>query len=331
MARVEVTPGPLSREGLSQSDRLAAALADLLGGIESRDSRAGYERDWRGYAGWLADGGLDPLVARTYHVQTYLLGLRERGLARATRSRALSVIRSVYAALVRADLLALNPALDARVGRVDRSPKTPWLTEDDIQKVLAVPPGTGGKRDWLIVRVLVGMGWRASEVARLHSSQFTKTPDGRPAVRVAVKGGRQGVVSIPGWLWADLRASVTLGGPLFPRVPGGSAQVGRGHVWSVVKRSALAAGLDPSVVTPHSFRRSFVTIALARGVPLAEVQAAVVHANAATTMLYDKALRGLGAAPGEGLRPMSSSPGDAAGDAVGGASLGSRPSRGRQT
>ena len=49
-------------------------------------------------------------------------------------------------------------------------------------------------------------------------------------------------------------------------------------------------------VHPHSFRAAYITDALDSGLQLHEVQAAVHHADPATTLRYDRRERGAGVA-----------------------------------
>jgi site-specific recombinase XerD len=58
---------------------------------------------------------------------------------------------------------------------------------------------------------------------------------------------------------------------------------------------------DKEVATPHAIRRSFVTIARARGVALDDLQAALMHSQVSTTEAYDRALRAMRSAPGDVL------------------------------
>jgi integrase/recombinase XerD len=60
----------------------------------------------------------------------------------------------------------------------------------------------------------------------------------------------------------------------------------------VVRQVARRARITKPV-GPHTLRHAFITAALDAGVPLRDVQEAGSHANARTTMRYDRARRSL--------------------------------------
>jgi site-specific recombinase XerD len=57
-------------------------------------------------------------------------------------------------------------------------------------------------------------------------------------------------------------------------------------LWYVLKRRQRQAGLKG--ITPHGFRRAYVSGLLENGVDLLTVQELVGHANAVTTARYDR-------------------------------------------
>jgi len=51
-------------------------------------------------------------------------------------------------------------------------------------------------------------------------------------------------------------------------------------------RVTRAASLKPHLVPPHAIRRTFATVAYLEGVPLDQIQAALMHADPAITLRY---------------------------------------------
>jgi integrase len=241
--------------------------------------------------------------------------MQDAGRAKTTRSRALAVIRSTYAALVVAfsevpGVLDANPAREVRNIKVDHEPKTPWLAEDEMRRLLIRPPSTAPwveRRDWVICATLAGTGWRRAEIARLRRDALLDTPGGF-AAQVHAKGGKDAIVPLPVWLSHELaewcQANRIDAGPIFPRREGADVAVGPTTVRNAVKRSAERAGLDLTRATPHAIRRSFATITGQRGVSIEDRQAAMLHASKATTERYDKASKLPAQAPGEVLRDL---------------------------
>jgi integrase/recombinase XerD len=295
-------------------ERLAGVLAAFWTTLESAHSRRAYFEDWGRFAAHLGTLNVYPLAAKVEHVAGHMEGMRVRGLARSTRARALTVLREVYSAVYRAGLRADNPAREVKLPRVQREPNTPWLTEAQLVALLR-PCGDSWveRRDRLVLLMLLGLGLRRSSVAGTHVDHLVRWTDGRLGIRVLAKGGKEADLLLPSWLAKEIEGWIAFSGvhgPLFPRLrrvgyndmrPEMDRPIGAGKVWDVVKEGAARAGIDPRQATPHGIRRSFVTIARARGVELADLQAALMHSQITTTERYDKAVRGMTSAPGDAL------------------------------
>lgn len=286
-------------------DRVNAAFARVLADLTSPESVRAYREEWSRWCQHLAALGTGgPLAARTQDVQMYLLGQRANGKRASTRARALAVLRSIYGALAREDVLpGVNPAREAKNPKGDVGPpRTPWLGEAELTAFLAADPGVGfiPERDYLIALTLAMTGLRRAEVARIAAEDLA-APDpttGDRHLRVRVKGGKHGVVKlaapIAGAITAWCAAQGITAGPVFPRAPGRPEGVGVGTVRNAVKRQAALAGFaDDARFTPHAFRRTLATIADQRGVPKEVIQRTLLHAKVATTERYMK----LGHAP----------------------------------
>jgi integrase/recombinase XerD len=311
-ALVPFAPSPLGlpAAGRDVRDALEEALLALWNGLESPESRRGYRDDWQRWAGWLAGQQMHPLAVAPLQVQRYLADLYNRGKAKSTRARALSVIRQTYGALVVAGLLPANPAREVKNIKVASEPRTPWLADTELRQLL-VRPATSAPwvqhRDWLICATLTGTGLRRSEVARLRRDRLVPA-EGGLAARVRAKGGKDAFIALPGWLSTEIDAwcrAQAITGPIFPSHPGGTTAIGPTTVRNAVKRAAERAGIDLSRSTPHALRRSFATITGQRGVSLRDRQTAMMHSNQATTERYDKAATLPKAAPGEVLRDLA--------------------------
>jgi site-specific recombinase XerD len=159
-------------------------------------------------------------------------------------------------------------------------------------KVCAEDESPAGRRDAALFAVLYGGGLRRAEVCGLDLADFD-AEDCSVTVR-AGKGRRDRTVYLPESVCQHLQAWIEVRedepGPLFcPVRMTGEVPISRLRgetLWYILKRRQRQAGLVG--ITPHSFRRRYVSTLLEAGVDLLTVQDLVGHANAVTTARYDQ-------------------------------------------
>jgi integrase/recombinase XerD len=260
----------------------------VLDGLASPGAKRAYDTDWNRFSEWIAGQRIGPLEVTPKVVRDHVLWMRDdRKLARATIGKAISVIREVYRALVNDEVIAVNPARETKPPKMDRSIKTPVLTEEQVRTLLAAQPTATWKdaRNLLVLKSLLGLGWRRAEIGRMRGSDIDDQ-----VISAIVKGGKRIAVAMPAWLRAEIndwRGSAT--GPIFPRKPGGDEEITGNIIYDIVDKAGKRVGMKRGTISPHAWRRTYITLSGERGVSLKDRQMAVGHENQATTERYDHA------------------------------------------
>lgn len=240
---------------------------------------------------------LDTLAARRRgpiepdDIRAYLRSLGERGLSARSQARALSAVRGFCRFLVAEGVQPDDPC--AEIGVPRRSAALPRaLSTTAAAELVTVTPERARRplRDRALLELLYGSGLRVSEAVALRGDQLNLEAG---FVTVTGKGNKQRVVplgratrSALGAYLTQERPSLT-GGRACPLVfvrPGGHG-LSRQSVWKLVRKRALAAGIE-SRASPHTLRHSFATHLVDGGADLRVVQTLLGHADVTTTQVY---------------------------------------------
>jgi len=148
----------------------------------------------------------------------------------------------------------------------------------------------GGVRDAAIIALLYSAGLRRAELARLDLEDYNAQTG---ELKVRGKRRKERLLPIEGGAaealadWLAVRGDHA--GALLCRIRKGGRLSGRlstQAVWHIVQERAKAAGVRD--VSPHDFRRTFVSDLLDAGADIAIVQRLAGHANVNTTARYDR-------------------------------------------
>jgi integrase len=223
-------------------------------------------------------------------------------VAPATAVKYMTAVRQLLRHLGRvgvADLEAVVATIDGTRRRTrPESTERRGVTSEEIRAMFAAchrdTNQVKGRRDGALLAVLAGTGARRAEAASLIRPDLDLDTG---TAELQVKGGgrrsaplnRSTLDHVELWLPLLPKGDV---GPLFPRVgKDGTIDPARGisahQAWKLVAARRDEAGLDPGI-TPHSFRRWFVTSLLEAGVDLLTVTRAVGHRSPNTTQRYDR-------------------------------------------
>lgn len=292
---------------------------------KSRNTAVAYRRALHSWLDYCAEHGLDPLTdPRRADVDDWTSTMTTARSGRPSPSTVnlrLSAVSSWYRYLISNEATDRNPVAAVERAAVDRDTSTtPGLSDDQAATLLghtAHRAGTGGERelrDHALLVVLLTTGLRSG--ALLHATRADLGHDtGHRVLSYTTKGDKRGrVVLVPAaadaldrYLAArDARAPSaavetlcqTCHRPhrdhLVVTVPyrraAGDRPLTALELRDLLRRLARAAGIPHAdQLVPHSTRHTVVTSLLSAGVPLAEVQDHVGHADPRTTRRYDRA------------------------------------------
>ena len=182
-------------------------------------------------------------------------------------------------------LVAAVPALKAW----PRTALPSMLPAGDARRLVTGcdPASPRGRRDGAIVLVLLRLGLRASEVARLAVDDI----DWRAGeLTIKGKGGRVDRLPLPAEVGEAIAAYLRGGRPsssnrsLFLSATAPIRTLSSDAVGSLVYRACVRAGV--ARVGPHALRRALATETLRAGAPMSEVAQLLRHVDQATSSIY---------------------------------------------
>ena len=260
---------------------------------KSENTRQAYRRDIEQFVDHV---DLPLRRVKLQHIWDWADRLEAEGLARATRSRKLAAVKSLFSFGHRIGYLTFN------VGAAVSTPKVPdqlserILSEADVQRMLALETGL---RDGVLLRLFYASGGRVSELAQLYwRAVQPRNAEGNGAtgqVTLLGKGEKTRSVLLSAATWGaieKLHTEEISGGygapddPVFRSRKGGP--LSRQQIWRIVKKAAKRAGLKQPV-SPHWLRHAHASHALDRGAPTHLVKETLGHKSLATTSKYTHA------------------------------------------
>lgn len=268
-------------------EQFSEMLASEIGA--SPNTILSYISDINHFIGFLSAHDIHLLNIHPSIIEGYLTNLAKTGFSERTRARRLSSLRKLYKFLIQEKKISSDPTkLIHRPKQSRRLPK--FLTEKDTEALInAAYHGEhpDGLRRILFIELLYASGMRISELTQIKLSDIQWQDE---CILITGKGNKQRIVpfnqstklalinyiqSLPpspaGWLFP----SNNLTSPLT-----------RQRFFQIIKELAIDAGLDPTIVSPHTIRHAFATHLLNHGANLISVQKLLGHADVATTEIY---------------------------------------------
>ena len=252
----------------------------------ARNTLAAYAADLADFARFAHLNGEPLAAASTGTLRDYLAGLTASGLSARTAARRLSCLRQFHRFLFREGVRTDDPTQTLDSPTLPR-PLPKYLSEAELVALLTAAAGLHRRAALLAVaalEMLYATGLRVSELLALRRVALTS---GATMLAVRGKGGRERLVPL-GDAARQAAASLIAASDspwLFPGRDPRCAMTRQGFAL-LLKPVALAAGIDPALVSPHVLRHSFASHMLARGADLRSLQTLLGHADISTTQIY---------------------------------------------
>ena len=311
---LDLIPLPSSTAAAGSGGDLPDFVREAIADSVSPNTKANYASQLRKFSAWCQKSGRTPLPASPETVAAYLGALHAAGASPSTLTVARAAIKAAHAAADAPDpttaaqvrkAAAGFARQSARAGRVER--KAREFTLSDLSATLSAIPADDllGVRD----RALLAFGWwssmRRAEIAAVRVEHLTSNPDGSITVLIPISKGDkaaagQYVQIIPtggaqcpvrllsAWLNESGLKSGYLWSPFDMRAHAwrfGRAIDGKDFA-RILRRRAVAAGIEASRVSGHSTRRGWINAALRAGASALQIREQTRHKSDNTLQRY---------------------------------------------
>ena len=169
-----------------------------------------------------------------------------------------------------------------------------WLTREQAKELLAVPDRSTlkGKRDYVIIALLVGCALRRRELATLNTEDIQLREGRWVIIDLRGKGGRIRTVAVPIWIKQAIEtwitaASIDKGRLLHPLSKSGKIvgdELGDWAIWSIVEQSSKQIGVEH--FGAHDLRRTCAKLCRKNGGDLEQIKFLLGHSSIQTTERY---------------------------------------------
>lgn len=278
---------------------LSASVNAYLKESKSAATLKAYRSDWVAFVSWCESAGLVALPASPETVASYVAFLADSGAKPSTVSRKVASLSIAHRSAglespCRSELVRSTLQGVRRVHGVAVTKKAPVRIQNIRAAMDTLDASPSNVRDRALVLLGYAGAFRRSELVALNIGDVERTAEGlivtlrRSKTDQEGHGHRKGIPygSNPAtcpvralMAWIELLGASE--GPLFRRVLKNGRILGESlsdkAVALVVKRLAVAMGLDPDSVGGHSLRAGMVTDSYAVGAPEAAIMATTGH------------------------------------------------------
>ena len=250
-----------------------------------------YSADVQKLLTYFSDKNINYKEAKLQDFQSFLVLLKDLGIASTSQARIISGVKSFYTYLLSEDIISDDPTQLLEMPKLSRYlPTVLSLQEIDMLKSVVDLSKADGARNRAIIEVLYSCGLRVSELVDLKLSNIYAKEG---FIQVFGKGSKQRLVPISETALKEI-SMYMLDRNLWDIKPGEEdflflnqrgSHLTRQAVFNIIKKSALDAGIK-AVISPHTLRHSFATHLLEGGADLRVIQELLGHESILTTEIY---------------------------------------------
>jgi len=270
------------------------AVRAVLDDVASTITRAMYGKAIKDLFSWLDSRGHPPLTEEA--CRNHLAYLQSQGYASATLNQRLSALRKLVVKAADLQLVPLAHAVQiCRIRNIRKTTTSPAiaLNRQKTEELINVPDGhtNKGKRDRLLLALLIGCALRRGEVVNLDLDDIEYVDSRAVLIRISRANGRLRSVLMPGWveeaLSAWLSAADIKKGPILRAVSRqGNVAGGRlssQTVLDIVRKHGERIGVT---VHPEDLRRTCAKLCKPGDADLDPIRLLLGHSSLATTERY---------------------------------------------
>lgn len=282
-------------------DKHLAHVSIFIGRSFSEGTRRAYRRVIRDFFQFI--GGCRPSEVTSHHLNTWRDSLLDGNKPSTVRYK-LIIIWALFEYFRAYGVVDGNPAAKKHVPR----PPVPEfmagraLEPKEVRCLLAGPDRStpSGARDYALMKVMLRMALRVSEVCSLRASSISEER-GRFAVTVRLKGGWVHKATLPKDVWDAIQQYLALDSlrrqgsedddPYIFRpsrsygYTNASKPLSSRAAHKIVAKWAKRTGIGS--LSPHDLRRTAITRALSRGLSYRQIQMMTGHRSMKTIQIYD--------------------------------------------
>ena len=219
----------------------------------SRNTRLSYSSDLSRYAQCLKKNNVEPINASSGDITAFLKYLRDAGISPRSCTRSLVAVRGFYKFLLKGKKIKESPCANVDMPRFDM--KLPeFLSLEEVDRLLSAPDSSSvrGLRNKAMLETLYAAGLRVSELVslKLNGISLQKgflTAFGKGSKERLVPLGESAMIWLKRYI-DDARPALCAkknSSPFLFLTSRGS-RMSRQNFWTLIKKTALAAGIDTS-------------------------------------------------------------------------------------